>query len=191
MNGEQGGDPAKLAQALLTITDQEQPPFRFIAGADAIAQAEEKLAERQQQIDAYRDLSVDARAGSGLMSQWAGSLASGLGQVVPRVIRWIDPDPHDPLRRRVDEAFLRRHPGGIRRVALAMSAAATPLLDRGQRREAFKRRLRARQGQPEPPFELVGLEAPLGVVAAENEVGEPVLSRHARRSPPCRRPRLL
>ncbi len=57
MNGKQGGDPAKLAQALLTIAEQEQPPFRFIAGADAIAQAEEKLAERQQQIDAYRDLS--------------------------------------------------------------------------------------------------------------------------------------
>jgi NAD(P)-dependent dehydrogenase (short-subunit alcohol dehydrogenase family) len=57
MNGKQGGDPAKLAQAMLTITDQEQPPFRFIAGADAIELAEEKLAERQQQIDAYRDLS--------------------------------------------------------------------------------------------------------------------------------------
>jgi NAD(P)-dependent dehydrogenase (short-subunit alcohol dehydrogenase family) len=57
MNGKQTGDPAKLAQALLTIADQEQPPFRFIAGADAIGLAEEKLAERQQQIDAYRDLS--------------------------------------------------------------------------------------------------------------------------------------
>jgi NAD(P)-dependent dehydrogenase (short-subunit alcohol dehydrogenase family) len=57
MNGKQPGDPAKLARALLTIADQEQPPFRFIAGADAIAQAEQKLAERQQQIDAYRDLS--------------------------------------------------------------------------------------------------------------------------------------
>jgi NAD(P)-dependent dehydrogenase (short-subunit alcohol dehydrogenase family) len=56
--GKQVGDPAKLAQALLTITDQEQPPFRFIAGADAIAQAEEKLAERRQQIDAYRELST-------------------------------------------------------------------------------------------------------------------------------------
>jgi NAD(P)-dependent dehydrogenase (short-subunit alcohol dehydrogenase family) len=58
MNGKQPGDPAKLAQALLTIAAQEQPPFRFIAGADAIAVAEEKLAERQQQIDAYRDLST-------------------------------------------------------------------------------------------------------------------------------------
>ena len=57
MNGTQGGDPAKLAQALLTLTDLQQPPLRFIAGADAITQAEAKLAERQQQIDAYRDLS--------------------------------------------------------------------------------------------------------------------------------------
>ena len=56
-NGKQSGDPAKLAQALLAIADQEQPPLRFIAGADAIAQAEEKLAERQQQIDAFRELS--------------------------------------------------------------------------------------------------------------------------------------
>jgi NAD(P)-dependent dehydrogenase (short-subunit alcohol dehydrogenase family) len=58
MNGNQVGDPAKLAQALLTITELEQPPLRFIAGADAIAAAEQKLAERQQQIDAFRDLST-------------------------------------------------------------------------------------------------------------------------------------
>jgi NAD(P)-dependent dehydrogenase (short-subunit alcohol dehydrogenase family) len=57
MNGKQGGDPAKLAQALLTIAGLEQPPFRFIAGADALAQAEDKLAERRQQIDAHRELS--------------------------------------------------------------------------------------------------------------------------------------
>jgi NAD(P)-dependent dehydrogenase (short-subunit alcohol dehydrogenase family) len=57
MNGKQGGDPAKLARALLTIVDLESPPFRFIAGADALAQAEEKLAERRRQIDAFRELS--------------------------------------------------------------------------------------------------------------------------------------
>src|SRR5207247_9251757 len=32
MNGKQGGDPAKLAQALLTLAGAEQPPLRFIAG---------------------------------------------------------------------------------------------------------------------------------------------------------------
>ncbi len=57
-NGQQAGDPAKLAQAVLTLADERQPPRRFIAGADAIAQAEEKLAERQRQIDAFRDLST-------------------------------------------------------------------------------------------------------------------------------------
>jgi NAD(P)-dependent dehydrogenase (short-subunit alcohol dehydrogenase family) len=63
MNGKQGGDPSKLAQALITITELEQPPFRFIGGADAIAQAEEKLAERQQQIGAHRELSSSLALG--------------------------------------------------------------------------------------------------------------------------------
>jgi len=57
-NGRQPGDPAKLAQALLTIAELEQPPFRFIAGADALAQAEDKLAERHEHIDAFRELST-------------------------------------------------------------------------------------------------------------------------------------
>jgi NAD(P)-dependent dehydrogenase (short-subunit alcohol dehydrogenase family) len=56
-NGKQRGDPAKLAQALLTITDQARPPLRFIAGADAIATAEQVVAILKQQIDAFRDLS--------------------------------------------------------------------------------------------------------------------------------------
>jgi NAD(P)-dependent dehydrogenase (short-subunit alcohol dehydrogenase family) len=56
-NGRQQGDPAKLAQALLTITDEAQPPRRFIAGADAIDTAEQQIATLQQQIDAYRELS--------------------------------------------------------------------------------------------------------------------------------------
>ena len=58
MNGKQGGDPAKLAQALLRIIDEEPPPFRFVAGADVLEAAEAKLVERQQQIDAYRELST-------------------------------------------------------------------------------------------------------------------------------------
>jgi NAD(P)-dependent dehydrogenase (short-subunit alcohol dehydrogenase family) len=40
-NGQQPGDPVKLAQALLTIAGQDQPPRRFIAGADAIDTAEQ------------------------------------------------------------------------------------------------------------------------------------------------------
>jgi NAD(P)-dependent dehydrogenase (short-subunit alcohol dehydrogenase family) len=56
-NGRQSGDPAKLAQALLTLAKQHQPPSRFIAGADAIAQAEQQVARFQEEINAYRDLS--------------------------------------------------------------------------------------------------------------------------------------
>ena len=58
MNGQQAGDPAKLAQALVTIVGQQPPPRRFIAGADAIAVAEQKVQELQEQINAYRDLST-------------------------------------------------------------------------------------------------------------------------------------
>ena len=57
-NGKQSGDPAKLARALITIASQEPPPRRFIAGADSIAAAEQKVADLQAQIDAYRDLST-------------------------------------------------------------------------------------------------------------------------------------
>jgi len=57
-NGKQRGDPAKLARALMTLTDQERPPQRFIAGADAIGTAEQTIAALQQQVDAFRDLST-------------------------------------------------------------------------------------------------------------------------------------
>ena len=57
-NGKQAGDPAKLAQALITIAGQDPPPRRFIAGADAIATAEQKVADLKAQIEANRDLST-------------------------------------------------------------------------------------------------------------------------------------
>ncbi len=57
MNGKQGGDPVKLAMALIKIADEKVPPKRWLAGADAIDTAERKVAEFQKQIDAYRDLS--------------------------------------------------------------------------------------------------------------------------------------
>jgi NAD(P)-dependent dehydrogenase (short-subunit alcohol dehydrogenase family) len=56
-NGQQSGDPAKLAQALITISGQEKPPRRFIAGADAVETAEKVAATLRQQTDAYRGLS--------------------------------------------------------------------------------------------------------------------------------------
>ena len=52
-----GGDPAKLARALITLTDQDELPRRFLAGADAVGTAEQKIALLQQQIEAHRELS--------------------------------------------------------------------------------------------------------------------------------------
>jgi NAD(P)-dependent dehydrogenase (short-subunit alcohol dehydrogenase family) len=57
-NGQQSGDPARLAQALITISNQEKPPRRFIAGADAINTAEQVVEALQKEINAYRDLST-------------------------------------------------------------------------------------------------------------------------------------
>jgi len=57
-NGRQSGDPVKLARALITIADQNPPPRRFVAGADAIAGAEQKIADLKQQIEANRELST-------------------------------------------------------------------------------------------------------------------------------------
>lgn len=57
-NGQQSGDPAKLARALITIASEKQPPRRFIAGADAIATAEQKIADLKAQIEANRQLST-------------------------------------------------------------------------------------------------------------------------------------
>jgi uncharacterized protein len=58
MNGQQGGDPAKLATALVSLSDSGALPLRFVAGADAIAAVEAKLKTIQEQIDAHRDLSA-------------------------------------------------------------------------------------------------------------------------------------
>ena len=58
MNGEQGGDPAKLADALIMLSDGGNLPARFIAGADAMDAIEQKQAAVQEQIDTNRELSA-------------------------------------------------------------------------------------------------------------------------------------
>ena len=57
MNGQQGGDPAKLAQALVRLARQDEPPLRFAAGADAVEVVENKARDLVAQVDAYRELS--------------------------------------------------------------------------------------------------------------------------------------
>jgi NAD(P)-dependent dehydrogenase (short-subunit alcohol dehydrogenase family) len=57
MNGLQGGDPAKLAEALVQLASQEEPPVRWVAGADAVQGVEQKAKDLLAQVDAYRKLS--------------------------------------------------------------------------------------------------------------------------------------
>lgn len=57
MDGSQGGDPAKLARALIELAALEDPPVRFAAGADAIGAFEAKANLLLAQADAHRDLS--------------------------------------------------------------------------------------------------------------------------------------
>jgi NAD(P)-dependent dehydrogenase (short-subunit alcohol dehydrogenase family) len=57
MNGKQAGDPAKLANALVKLATQDEPPLRFVAGADAVEVVEKKAEDLLAQVDAYRELS--------------------------------------------------------------------------------------------------------------------------------------
>jgi hypothetical protein len=45
MSGSQGGDPAKLARALVQLASQAEPPLRWPAGADAVETFEKKARE--------------------------------------------------------------------------------------------------------------------------------------------------
>jgi NAD(P)-dependent dehydrogenase (short-subunit alcohol dehydrogenase family) len=57
MNGKQPGDPAKLAKALVQLADSEDPPLRWVAGADAVAAAEQKAQTLLSQVEMHRSLS--------------------------------------------------------------------------------------------------------------------------------------
>ena len=57
MDGKQGGDPAKLAEALVALAALDQPPVRFAAGADALEIFEQKAASLLEQANAHRELS--------------------------------------------------------------------------------------------------------------------------------------
>ena len=57
MNGLQGGDPAKLAKALIQLAGSAEPPLRWPAGADAVETFEKKANELLAQASAHRALS--------------------------------------------------------------------------------------------------------------------------------------
>jgi NAD(P)-dependent dehydrogenase (short-subunit alcohol dehydrogenase family) len=58
MHGKQGGDPAKLAEALVKLVALKEPPTRFAAGADAVQTFEAKASTLLAQAQAQRELST-------------------------------------------------------------------------------------------------------------------------------------
>jgi hypothetical protein len=58
MDGKQGGDPAKLARALVTLVALKEPPTRFAAGADAVHTFEAKAGALLAQAHAHHELST-------------------------------------------------------------------------------------------------------------------------------------
>ena len=95
MNGRQGGDPAKLAAALIGLATSDEPPVRWVAGADAVAGVEQKAKDLLAQVDAHRELSSslshdatpDRRPPAGgherSMRRWATSAARSIGIAKP------------------------------------------------------------------------------------------------------------
>jgi NAD(P)-dependent dehydrogenase (short-subunit alcohol dehydrogenase family) len=63
MDGKQGGDPAKLADAIVKLVALKEPPTRFAAGADAVQTFETKantlLAQAQAQLELSTSLAYD------------------------------------------------------------------------------------------------------------------------------------
>lgn len=57
MNGLQGGDPAKLAKALIKLAGSDEPLLRWLAGADAVETFEKKAKELIPQARAHPALS--------------------------------------------------------------------------------------------------------------------------------------
>jgi NAD(P)-dependent dehydrogenase (short-subunit alcohol dehydrogenase family) len=58
MDGKQGGDPAKLAKAIVKLAALEEVPTRFAAGADAVQTFEDKANALLTQARAHRELST-------------------------------------------------------------------------------------------------------------------------------------
>ncbi|MFA6155572.1 oxidoreductase [Mesorhizobium sp.] len=56
-SGNQPGDPAKAAQALLALVESQTPPVRLFLGDDALGLVEQKLGAMKAELDAWDALS--------------------------------------------------------------------------------------------------------------------------------------
>lgn len=57
-NHQQPGDPRKLAQTLVRLSNDDEPPLHFPVGPDAVEIMTTKIANHQYELDQWRDLST-------------------------------------------------------------------------------------------------------------------------------------
>ena len=57
-DGRQGGDPAKLAEAIARLANETRPPLRLVAGSIAFNAADAKLDGMHSELDQWRELSI-------------------------------------------------------------------------------------------------------------------------------------
>lgn len=57
-DGQQPGDPARLAQAILALVDADEPPQRLPLGADTVDRIARKHREVDAEVDRWRDLAL-------------------------------------------------------------------------------------------------------------------------------------
>jgi len=59
MDGQQPGDPAKAAQAMIEVVESPNPPLRLVLGADAVGAIRGKLAAVEAELDAWEPISLN------------------------------------------------------------------------------------------------------------------------------------
>jgi NAD(P)-dependent dehydrogenase (short-subunit alcohol dehydrogenase family) len=57
-SGKQPGDPAKAAQALLTLIEAENPPAHLLLGSDALRMVRAKLDQLEGEFDAWEKVTL-------------------------------------------------------------------------------------------------------------------------------------
>jgi NAD(P)-dependent dehydrogenase (short-subunit alcohol dehydrogenase family) len=58
MDGQQLGDPAKAAQAIIQTVESPRPPMRLVLGTDAMSLIQEKLERVKTDLDAWQQVTV-------------------------------------------------------------------------------------------------------------------------------------
>lgn len=58
INGNQPGDPVKLAEALIKVSHDQNPPLHLFLGEDAYNMANQKITSVQSELEGWKSVSV-------------------------------------------------------------------------------------------------------------------------------------